>query len=163
MAQIQKPVQTVKVLDGQVFICSSITANAKVVADCPPYKFPVRRLIGAVKNRMEHCIDELLKAHAENGITQVITHDEVTEIHFLWGEAFHSGSYETMESLLKKLEANLPLKEGLDMVQLEELLTCREADQLFKAYVQAGYSWGTQTSMLDCVRDTLRRKEHNNN
>lgn len=159
MAQIQKPVQTVKVLDGQVFICSPITANAKVVADCPPYKFPVRRLIGAVKNRMEHCMDELLKAHVENGITRVITHDGVTEIHFSWGEAFHSGSYEALESLLKKLEANLPLKEGLDMLQLEELLTCREADQLFKAYVQAGYSWGSQTARLDCLRDSLRRKE----
>lgn len=160
MAQIQKPVQTVKVLNGQVFICSPITANAKVVVDCShPYKFPVRRLIGAVKNRMEHCMEELLKAHAENGITQVITHGGVTEIHFTWGEAFHSGSYEAMESLLKKLEANLPLKEGLDVLQLEELLTCREADQLFKAYVQSGYSWGSQTAMLDYLRESLKRKE----
>lgn len=160
MAQIQKPVQTVKVLDGQVFICSPITANAKGEAVCPqPYKFPVHRLIRAVTIRMEHCMDELLKAHAENGITRVITHDGVTEIHFSWGEAFHSGSYEALESLLKKLEANLPLKEGLDMLQLEELLTCREADQLFKAYVQAGYSWGSQTARLDYLRDSLRRKE----
>lgn len=160
MAQIQKPVQTVKVLDGQVYICSPITVNAKVEATCPqPYKFPVRRLVSAVTIRMEHCMGELLKAYAENGITQVITHDGVTEVHFAWGEAFHSGSYEALESLLKKLEANLPLKEGLDVLQLEELLTCREADQLFKAYIQAGYSWGSQTTMLDYLRDVLRRKE----
>ena len=164
MAQIQKLVQTVKVLDGQVFICSPITANAKVVADCScPYKFPVYRLISAVKIRMKHCMDELLKAHAENGITQVITNDGVTEIHFTWGETFNSGSYEALESLLKKLEANRPLKEGLDMLQLEELLTWIEADQLFKAYVQFGYSWGYQTAMLDCLRDSLRRKEYSNN
>lgn len=160
MAQIQKPAQQVKFIDGQVFICSPITANAKVVADCShPYKFPVRRLIGAVKNRMEHCMDELLKAHAENGITQVITHDGVTEIHFAWGEAFHSGSYEALESLLKKLEANLPLKEGLDIIQLEELLTCREADQLFKAWLQAGYPWNSMATLLDYLRADLRNKE----
>jgi hypothetical protein len=160
MAQIQKPAQTIKVLDGQVFICSPITANAKGEATCPqPYKFPVKRLVRAVTIRMEHCMGELLQAYAENGITQVITHDGVTEVHFAWGEAFHSGSYEALESLLKKLEANLTLEKGLDVLQLEELLTCREADQLFKAYIQAGYSWGSQTTMLDYLRESLKRKE----
>ena len=107
---------------------------------------------------MEHCIDELLKAHSENGITQVITHEKGTEVHFAWGEAFHSGSYNAMETLLAKLEANRPLKDGLDVIQLGELLTAQEADQLFKSWIMAGYPWDSKASLLDCLRDDLRKQ-----
>jgi hypothetical protein len=63
-----------------------------------------------------------------------------------------------MESLLAKLEANIPLKEGLDVVQLEELLTVQEADQLFKSWIMAGYPWDSMATLLDCLRDDLRNK-----
>jgi hypothetical protein len=108
---------------------------------------------------MKHCMEQLLKAQREGQITHVIYHDKGTEVHFAWGEAFHSGSYSAMESLLAKLEANLPLKEGLDVVQLGELLTVQEADQLFKSWIMAGYPWDSMATLLDCLRDDLRRKE----
>ena len=159
MAQIQ-PVQTIKVLNGQVYVCNPVTANFTGLLPEPcPIKFPVLRLIRAVENRMEHCMGQLLKAQQEGQITHVIYHEKGTEIHFAWGEAFHSGSYSAMETLLVKLEANRPLKEGLDVHQLYELLTCREADQLFKAWIQAGYPWDSMAALLDCLRDDLRNKE----
>jgi hypothetical protein len=159
MAQIQNPVQTVKVLDGQVFICSPIAANyIGKLSEPRPIKFPVLRLIRAVEGRMEHCMEQLLKAQREGQITLVERHEDITIVHFSWGEAFHSGSYSAMESLLAKLKANMPLKEGLDVVQLEELLTVQEADQLFKSWIMAGYPWDSMATLLDCLRDDLRNK-----
>lgn len=162
MAQIQKPVQTVKVLDGQVFICSPITANFKGQTEfVGPYKFKVKHLIRAVQTRMEHCMEQLLEAQDKEQIIQVFTNEHGTEIHFSWGECFHTGSYKVMESLLIKLQMNIPV-EGLDIHQMHELLTCQEADQLFKAWLQAGYSWDSRACLLDCLRDDLRRKEQSN-
>lgn len=152
--------QTVKVFDGQVFVCTPVNANFNGSLPEPrPIKFPVIRLIRAVENRMKHCTTQLLRAQRDGQITQVISHEKGTEVHFAWGEAFHSGSYSAMETLLAKLEANRPLKEGLDVHQLYELLTCREADQLFKSWLMAGYSWDSMASLLDFLRDDLRRKE----
>lgn len=154
------PTQTIKVIDGQVFICNPVTANFKGELPEPrPVKFIVMHFIRAVRNRMDHCMEQLLRAQRESQITQVIYHEKGTEVHFSWGEAFHSGSYSAMETLLAKLEANRPLKEGLDVHQLYELLTCQEADQLFKAWIQAGYPWDSMAALLDCLRDDLRRKE----
>lgn len=152
--------QTVKVIAGQVFVCTPVSANftGQLSEPCP-IKFKVVRLIRAVEDRMRHCMEQLIRAQSEGQITQVITHDEVTEVHFAWGEAFHSGSYSAMETLLAKLEANRPLKDGLDVLQLEELLTTQEADQLFKSWIMAGYPWDSMTALLDCLRDALRRKE----
>ena len=160
MAQIQKPVQTVKVLDGQVFICSPIAAN--FTGDLPephPIKFPVPRLIRAVQGRMEHCMEGLSKAQNEGQIIRVETHDDITVVQFSYGECFHSGSYAAMESLLAKLEANKPLKEGLDNTQLQELLAAREADQLFKSWVMAGHPWDSRAALLDWLKDFLREQE----
>lgn len=161
MAQIQKPVQTVKVLDGQVFICSPITANfTGTLSEPRPIKFPVIRLISAVENRMKHCMNQLLKAQSEGQITQVITYDDKgTEVHFSWGEAFHSGSYSAMETMLATLEANRYLKDGLDVGQLEKLLTAQEADQLFKSWIMAGHPWDSMATLLDCLRHDLRNQE----
>ena len=160
MAQIQKPVQTVKVLDGQVFICSPVTTNfTGTLLEPRPIKFPVIRLIRAVENRMEHCMNQLLKAQSEGQIVQVIYDEKWTEVHFSWGEAFHSGSYSAMETMLAKLEANRPLKDGLDIIQLEQLLTAQEADQLFKSWIMAGYPWDSMATLLDYLRHDLRNQE----
>lgn len=160
MAQIHKPDTTIKVLDGHVYICSPVVANFTGKLPEPrPIKFPVIRLVRAVKNRMDHCMEQLLRAQREGQITQVIYHEKGTEVHFSWGEAFHSGSYSAMETLLAKLEANIPLKEGLDVIQLEELLITQEADQLFKSWIMAGYPWDSMATLLDCLRDDLRNKE----
>jgi hypothetical protein len=159
MAEIKMPTTTIKVLDGQVMICTPVVPNFKGELPEPrPIKFPVLRLIRAVEGRMEHCMEQLLKAQCEGQITLVEMHENITIVHFSWGEAFHSGSYSAMESLLAKLEANRPLKEGLDVVQLEELLTVQEADQLFKSWIMAGYPWDSMATLLDCLRDDLRNK-----
>lgn len=158
MAQIQKPAQQVKFIDGQVFICNPVLPNFDGQLPEPsPYQFGVSHLIRIVKERMEHCMGQLLKAHETGQIVRTIYHDDIVEIHFSTGEAFHSGSYAVMESLLKKLEANTSIK-GLDIHQMYELLTCREADQLFKAWLQI-HQWGSRACLLDCLRDDLRRKE----
>lgn len=159
MAQIQKPAQ-VKVLDGQVFICSPVVANYKGQLPEPrPVKFPVLRLIRAVEGRMEHCMEQLLRAQREGQITMVEMHEDITIVHFAYGEVFHSGSYSAMETLLAKLEANRTLSEGLDVIQLEELLTAQEADQLFKSWIMAGYPWDSMATLLDYLRADLRNKE----
>lgn len=160
MAQIHKPDPTIKVLDGQVMICTPVVPNFTGILPEPrPIKFQVMHLVRAVRNRMEHCMEQLHRAHREGQITQVVTHEKGTEVHFAWGEAFHSGSYSAMETLLAKLEANRPLKEGLDVIQLEELLTVQEADQLFKSWIMAGYPWDSMAALLDCLRHDLGRKE----
>lgn len=154
------PTTTIKVLDGQVMICTPVVPNFKGELPEPrPIKFPVIRLVRAVRNRMDHCMKQLHRAQCEGQITQVISHEKGTEVHFSWGEAFHSGSYSAMETLLAKLEANRPLKEGLDVIQLEELLTVQEADQLFKSWIMAGYPWDSMATLLDYLRDDLRNKE----
>ena len=101
-------------------------------------------------------MEQLLKAQQEGQIAFVITHEKGTEVHFTWGEAFHSGSYAAMETLLAKLEANRPLKEGLDVTQLQELLTAQEADQLFKSWIMAGHPWDSMATLLDYLRQDLR-------
>lgn len=160
MAQIQNPVQTIKVINGQVYVCSPVRVNFTGILPEPrPIKFKVIHLIRAVEGRMKHCMEQLLKAQREGQITHVIYNEKGTEVHFAWGEAFHSGSYSAMESLLAKLEANIPLKEGLDVAQLEELLTAQEADQLFKSWIMAGYPWDSMATLLDCLRHDLRNKE----
>lgn len=162
MAQVQKPTQQVKFINGQVFICSPVTANFKgQLTESGPYKFQVKHLIRAVQIRMEHCMGQLLEAYEKEQITQVFTSEHGIEIHFACGECFHTGSYEVMERLLFKLQVNLPV-EGLDIHQMYELLTCREADQLFKAWLQAGYSWDSRACLLDFLRDDIRRKEQSN-
>lgn len=159
MAEIKMPTTTIKVLDGQVMICTPVVPNFKGELPEPrPIKFPVFRLVRAVKGRIEHCMEQLHRAQREGQITMVERHEDITIVHFSWGEAFHSGSYSAMESLLAKLEANIPLKEGLDVVQLEELLTVQEADQLFKSWIMAGYPWDSMATLLDCLRDDLRNK-----
>lgn len=159
MAQIQKPAQQVKFIDGQVFICSPVLPNFDGQLPEPsPVKFIVMHLIRAVRNRMEHCMDQLLEAQEKKQIVRTIYHDDTVEIHFSFGEAFHSGSYAAMESLLQKLEANRSLKEGLDIHQMYELLSAREADQLFKSWIMAGYPWDSMATLLDCLRDDLRNK-----
>jgi hypothetical protein len=108
---------------------------------------------------MEHCMEQLLEAHEKKQIVSTIYHDDFVEIHFSFGEAFHSGSYAAMESLLQKLEANRSLKEGLDIHQMYELLSAREADQLFKSWIMAGHPWDSKATLLDYLRDDLRNKE----
>lgn len=160
MAQIQKPVQQVKFIDGQVMICTPVVPNFDgQLSEPSPIKFKVIRLIRAVEDRMRHCMDQLLEAKENKQIVRTIYYDDIVEIHFSFGEAFHSGSYAAMESLLQKLEANRSLKEGLDIHQMYELLSAREADQLFKAWLQAGYPWDSMATLLDCLRDDLRNKE----
>lgn len=160
MAQIQKPVQAIKVINGQVFMCTPVVPNFTGELPEPrPIKFQVMHLVRAVRNRMDHCMEQLHRAQCEGQITQVITHEKGTEIHFAWGEAFHSESYSAMETLLAKLEANRSLKEGLDVIQLEELLTVQEADQLFKSWIMAGYPWDGMAALLDYLRRDLGRKE----
>lgn len=161
MAEIKMPTTQIKVLDdGQVMICTPVVPNFKGELSEPrPIKFQVHHLIRAVRNRMEHCIGQLLNAQKEGQITCVITREKGTEIHFACGEAFHSGSYSAMESLLTKLEANRGLEEGLDVLQLFELLTVQEADQLFKSWIQSGHSWDSKAALLDYLRDDLRRQQ----
>lgn len=160
MAQIQKPTQQVKFIDGQVFICNPVLANFEGQLPEPqPIKFSVLHLIRAVKSRMEHCMGQLLRAQCEGQITQVIYHEEGIQIHFSFGETFHSGSYAAMESLLQKLEANRGLKEGLDIHQMYELLSAQEADQLLKAWITSGHPWDSKAALLDYLRDDLRNKE----
>lgn len=160
MAEIKMPTTTIKVLDGQVMICTPVVPNFKGKLPEPsPVKFIVMHLIRAVKSRMEHCMEQLHRAQREGQITLVEMHEDITIVHFSWGEAFHSGSYAAMESLLQKLEANRSLKEGLDIHQMYELLSAREADQLFKSWIMAGYPWDSMATLLDYLRDDLRNKE----
>lgn len=123
-----------------------------------PIKFIVSHLIRAVQRRMEHCMDQMTIAQREGQITMVEMHEDITIVHFSYGEVFHSGSYSAMETLLAKLEANRTLSEGLDVIQLEELLTVQEADQLFKSWIMAGYPWDSMATLLDYLRDDLRNK-----
>lgn len=153
------PKTQIKVLDGQVMICNPVVVNYRgPELDRSPLAFKVNNLIHAVRRRMEHCMEKLQEAQANNQITEIYNYEDVgTQICFADGYGFQATSYAAMETLMAKLVANKGLE--LNTHQLYELLDVREVDQLFKAWIQAGHGWTKYTAMLDCLRHDIQVKE----
>lgn len=151
------PQAQLQVINGQVFVCTPVVPNFTGHCESVPLKFRIDHMIRAVKRRMEECMEKLATAQAKCIIDNIQYNDGYSIIMFADGEAFNTASYDAMRSLLQKLEANKDM-DILDCYQMSELLTFPEADQLFKAWIGAGYGWCNRTTQLDFLRYDLKNK-----
>lgn len=157
--------KTVKIIDGKAMLCESIEANFQGEVKAFQMSFYINSLVRAVERRMEACMSKLTKAINDNEIIEIMPVEvggqTAQNIMFADGTSFVTSSYEAMESLLGKLK-ELPNSdrfiEKITIDRLEEILTAREADQLFKCY-SAGHSWSPRLAALDILRDVLRTTE----
>jgi hypothetical protein len=154
--------KTIKIIDGQVMVCETVTPNFTGEIQDSEIKFQVSILIARVQNRMKHCMDKLTSAIAEGQVMNILTvainpNKKAQAIQFTDGSSFVTSSYEAMESLLLKLQ-EFGLKSLVTSRQLYEVLTSMEADQLFKSYCR-GNSWNDKMAQLDFLRENLLRKE----
>lgn len=155
--------KTIKIIEGQVMVCETVTPNFEGEIQCSETKFQVSILISRVQNRMKHCMDKLTSAIADKQVMNIIpitvnTYKKAQAIQFTDGSSFVTSSYEAMESLLLKLQ-EFGQKNLVTTRQLYEVLTGMEADQLFKSYCR-GNSWNDKMAQLDFLRGDLLRKEN---
>lgn len=146
--------KTIKIIEGKAFMCEEIKPNG---AHCEiiPITWDIYYLIGAVTTRMRQCLEELESAVKNNNVFKV----EENLIHHASG-IFVIPSYEAMQSLLQKLEAERECSHSrcVDTTWLEIKLTAKEADQLFKAYVATTDHFGIYEMRLLDVVVTLRNQ-----
>lgn len=154
--------KTIKIIEGQVMVCETVTPNFEGEIQLSEIKFQVSVLILRVQNRMKHCMDKLTSAIADKQVMSILPitvnpYKKDQAIQFTDGSSFVTSSYEAMESLLLKLQ-EFGQKNLVTTRQLYEVLTGMEADQLFKSYCR-GNAWNDKMAQLDFLREDLLRKE----
>lgn len=143
--------KTIKIIEGKAFMCEELQVNPSATRPDCMFWYNLEDCIEAVRLRMVRCMGQLEEAIELNTIYAI---DECG-IHHAKG-TFVTRSYEAMESLRKKLQLRAKTAYVIDITWVEDNLSLREVDQLFKAYVAASDHFGICEMRLFDAYITIR-------
>lgn len=136
----------IKIIDGHIYKEIDVKVNKDYVMLMDDFRIRSSELILAVEERMNHCLKQLEENISNNTIVNInVTDNKVTCYIYSNGEGFCVSSYESMESLLRKLKIND--KPYYTFKSLQEF-EANELNQLFKAFVQYKSEWNKQIGLL---------------
>lgn len=136
----------IKIINGSIYKEIEAKENKDCIMLMDDFRISALDLKQAVKERMNHCLKQLEDNINNNTIVNInVTDNKVTSYIYSNGEGFCVSSYESMESLLRKLKTND--KPYYTFKSLQEF-EANELNQLFKAYIQYKSEWNVKTSIL---------------
>lgn len=136
----------IKIINGSIYKEIEVKENKDCMMLMDDFRIRSSELILAVEERMNHCLKQLEENISNNTIVNInVTDNKVTSYIYSNGEGFCVSSYESMESLLRKLKTND--KPYYTFKSLQEF-EANELNQLFKAYIQYKSEWDVKVSIL---------------
>lgn len=136
----------IKIINGSIYKEIEVKENKGCMMLMDDFRIRSSELILAVEERMNHCLKQLEENISNNTIVNInVTDNKVTSYIYSNGEGFCVSSYESMESLLRKLKTND--KSYYTFKSLQEF-EANELNQLFKAFVQYKSEWNKQVGLL---------------
>lgn len=136
----------IKIINGSIYKEIEVKENKGCMILMDDFRIRSSELILAVKERMNHCLKQLEENISNNTIVNInVTDNKVTFYIYSNGEGFCVSSYESMESLLRKLKTND--KSYYTFKSLQEF-EANELNQLFKAFIQYKSEWNKQIGLL---------------
>ena len=136
----------IKIINGSIYKEIGVKENKDCMMLMDDFRIRSSELILAVEERMNHCLKQLEENISNNTIVNInVTDNKVTFYIYSNGEGFCVSSYESMESLLRKLKTND--KSYYTFKSLQEF-EANELNQLFKAFVQYKSEWNKQVGLL---------------